>query len=436
MSVKHCLILYLLDFVLGNNAVTHSTYTRVVSPWHRPVLLLLVSLFLLVAAQGTGVLFFARIGYLIIGLVLAACLWAWSGVAGLSIRRTLHTPRVMVGEYVREHIVISNHFPWQRGVIEVLDDALFSRQLAGFVVTLGARQQRQRNWRTCATIRGTYLMGPTYIVGSDPFGLFRVERRFVGEQQLIVHPTPHPMVFPKLGKALVTGRPQAVRQFAAHAPTIMSIREYRPGDAVNRIHWRSTAKRGHLMLKEGTHEPGAHIWLVYDAQRSAHAWAGYPTIPMPLPVAESTEEYAIQVLANMAQHWFEAGHAVGLSMHASERVVIAPQRNATQRLVLFDALAAVRAVGDVDLADVLMQLDAYQYHRTSMCVVTSRVDSEWVTALQRCIARGGDVCVVLIDASSFADTHDCHTSIDALQQANIPYTVVVQGTNLAHVQWE
>jgi uncharacterized protein (DUF58 family) len=31
-------------------------------------------------------------------------------------------------------------------------------------------------------------MGPTYIVGSDPFGLFRIERRFVSTQQLIVTP--------------------------------------------------------------------------------------------------------------------------------------------------------------------------------------------------------------------------------------------------------
>jgi uncharacterized protein (DUF58 family) len=273
-------------------------------------------------------------------------------------------------------------------------------------------------------------------VGSDPFGLFRVERRFVASQQLIVHPAPHPMPLPNIGKSVVSGRPQAVRQFAAHAPTIMSVREYRAGDAVNRIHWRSTAKRGHLMLKEGTHEPGAHIWLVYDAQRSAHAWAGHTTIPMPIPVPESSEEYAIQLLANMAQHWFDAGHAVGLYLHATERVVLVPQRSATQRLAFFDELAAVRAVGDVDLAEVLMQLDAFQYQRTSICVVTSRADSEWVPVLQRIMGRGGDACVALIDASSFADSHDCQASVEALLNANIPHTVVVQGMDVTQVQWQ
>ncbi|MCE2850656.1 MAG: hypothetical protein LW717_05625 [Chloroflexaceae bacterium] len=99
-------------------------------------------------------LFFVRIGYLIIGIVCGAALWALLGVAGLTITRTLQTPRVMVDESVREHIVVSNQFPWQRGIVEILDDTTFMRQITGFVVTLGAKQQRQRMWRSTAPIRG------------------------------------------------------------------------------------------------------------------------------------------------------------------------------------------------------------------------------------------------------------------------------------------
>jgi len=72
----------------------------------------------------------------------------------------------MTGEYVREQILVANQFPWQRGIVEILDDTTFMRHMTGFVVTLAAHQQRQRTWRTIAQIRGTYVMGPTYIVGS------------------------------------------------------------------------------------------------------------------------------------------------------------------------------------------------------------------------------------------------------------------------------
>ncbi|MEY2846129.1 MAG: hypothetical protein RL076_1675 [Chloroflexota bacterium] len=411
------------------------THTRMVSPWYRPLLLVLLGIFLLIAAQGTGVLFFARIGYLIIGVVCGAALWAFLGVAGLTITRTLQTPRVMTGEYVREQILVANQFPWQRGIVEILDDTTFMRHMTGFVVTLAAHQQRQRTWRTIAQIRGTYVMGPTYIVGSDPFGLFRIERRFTSMQQLIVVPAPQAMPLPTIGKDVISGRPQVVRQIAAHAPTIMSIREYRPGDAVSRIHWRSSAKRGNLMLKEGNHEPGAHIWLVYDAQRQSHAWVDHTSIPMPMPSDDSTEEYAIHVLANLADAWLRAGHAVGLCMHGSERVVLAPQRTISHRIAIFDALAAMRAVGDVALDDVLVHLDAYNSAHTSVCVVTSRGDARWVPVLQEVSGRGGDVSAVLIDAASFAAPHDCLASEQALVEANIPHTVVVRGMALSGVVW-
>jgi len=406
-----------------------------VSPWYRPILLAFLGVFLLIAAQGTGVLFFVRIGYLIIGIVCGAALWALLGVAGLTITRTLQTPRVMVGESVREHIVVSNLFPWQRGIVEILDDTTFMRQVTGFVVTLGANQQRQRTWRSTAQVRGVYVMGPTYIVGSDPFGLFRIERRFVSTQQLIVTPQPQVMPVPAVGNDVVSGRPQVVRQIAAHAPTIMSIREYRPGDAISRIHWRSSAKRGHLMLKEGNHEPGAHIWLVFDAQRSVHAWVGHESIPMPIPSADSTEEYAVQIVANLADAWLRAGHAVGLCMHGTERIVLAPQRTVAHRMALFDALAAIRVVSDVPLDEVLAHLDAYPYAHASVCVITSRPEPTWISVVQQTVGQGGDVSAVLIDAASFAASHDCHASENALIEANIPHTVVVRGMASSSIVW-
>lgn len=416
--------------------MTTISTTRVVSPWYRPLLLIILASFLLVAAQGTGVAFFARMAYLLLGVVVGALLWALLGIVGLTITRTLQTPRVMVGDIIHEHIVVRNQLPWRRGIVEVLNDTVFGRISTGFVVPLPARQQRQRSWRSVAPLRGVYHVGTTYVVGSDPFGLFRIERRFISPTVLTVVPAPAVMSLPAIGTALATGHPHTVRQFAASAPTIMAVREYRPGDAINRIHWRSTAKRGHLMLKEGMHEPGAHIWLVYDAQRSAHAWVDYDTLPMPLPCEDSSEEYAIQFLANATQRWLDAGHAVGLCLHGTERVVLPPRRGIMQHIAIFDALAAVRASGDMALDDVLMQLDAESAHHTSICVVTSRADAAWVPVLQRIGGRGGDACAAIINAASFGGAHDCQESLAALQHANIPHTVLVRGMDLAMVQWQ
>jgi uncharacterized protein (DUF58 family) len=49
-------------------------------------------------------------------------------------------------------------------------------------------------------------------------------------------------------------------------PHATSIRPYAPGDAYNRIHWRSSARQGELQVKEFDLEQTADLWLYLDLQ--------------------------------------------------------------------------------------------------------------------------------------------------------------------------
>src|SRR5919206_492984 len=49
-------------------------------------------------------------------------------------------------------------------------------------------------------------------------------------------------------------------------PNVAPIRDYQPGDSFNRIHWRSTARTGQLMVKEFELDPTAEVYLVLDMQ--------------------------------------------------------------------------------------------------------------------------------------------------------------------------
>jgi uncharacterized protein (DUF58 family) len=42
------------------------------------------------------------------------------------------------------------------------------------------------------------------------------------------------------------------------------VRDYEPGDSFSRIHWRSTARRDRLVVKEFELDPLADIWIVPD----------------------------------------------------------------------------------------------------------------------------------------------------------------------------
>ena len=60
------------------------------------------------------------------------------------------------------------------------------------------------------------------------------------------------------------------RQGPHLTPVVTSVRPYTPGDAFNRIHWRSSARHQELQVKEFDIEPSADLWIFLDLQRDVH----------------------------------------------------------------------------------------------------------------------------------------------------------------------
>lgn len=392
---------------------------RVASSLQRPFWILALGVLGIIAAQGTGQMIFARFGYLLIVLLLMSVGWALYAVYGISVDRHVLTPRVVVGDTVRERITITNHWPLPRSMVEIIDDSALPERMIGVVLDLGARQARQRVWRSRAVIRGVYALGPTVLVGSDPFGLFRFERRFVAQDQVLVHPRPSPVRLAAIGRATMTGQRTSGRRASDDAPLVVSVREYRPGDSMQRIHWRTTAKRGQLMIKESVNEPGVSAIILLDAQAAVQEWRGLSFMPGSMPIPDSTEEYAIAGAASIANQWLAQGHAVGVVAYGLTRVDIPPHRGIGQRLAVFDGLAALRCGGNTPLADVIAQ----QHIATgsTLCVITSDTDPAWVAALVGTKLQGVDVFVMLIEPLQFGGRRDMQAVRNALAHANIDY---------------
>ena len=78
------------------------------------------------------------------------------------------------------------------------------------------------------------------------------------------------------------------------------VREYRQGDDVRRIHWRSTARWGDLMVRreEQAWDPSASI--VLDSRASAHAGRGM----------HNSLEWAISAAASIGIHFLDDGFGI------------------------------------------------------------------------------------------------------------------------------
>jgi uncharacterized protein (DUF58 family) len=218
------------------------------------------------AAQGTGIRLFFHLFYLLLALLVLSYLWAWSNLRGLQVQRETYTHRTQVGEQARERITIRNTWPLPKLWIELRDYSDMPQHSSGFVTYLPGHDRRRWVARTPCTMRGKYTLGPATLISGDPFGIFRLERQVEGTGEVLVYPQTNPLPSFVLPSAELAGG-QDVKSRTYHVtPNVATIRDYQPGDSFNRIHWRSTARTGQLMVKEFELDPTAEVYLVLDMQ--------------------------------------------------------------------------------------------------------------------------------------------------------------------------
>lgn len=96
--------------------------------------------------------------------------------------------------------------------------------------------------------RGVIVAGPLIAQRDDPFGLVRAERRYGGSCSVRVRPRVLPL------RMLPSGRQRDLegptRERSEGTASFHQIRPYQMGDDLRRVHWRTTARVGDLMVKQ------------------------------------------------------------------------------------------------------------------------------------------------------------------------------------------
>ena len=125
------------------------------------------------------------------------------------------------------------------------------RALCATVPFLGGGSRAQTRCRVRTEMRGCFTLGPLSLVHSDPLNLAEVERRIPGSLDLVVHPRPLGVpLSPILSGDLAGAERTARARGSSQGTDFYGIRPYRPGDEWRRIHWRTTARTGDLMVVE------------------------------------------------------------------------------------------------------------------------------------------------------------------------------------------
>ena len=358
-----------------------------------------------------------RLGYLLFFGLVAAALWTWLSSRGVQVVVRRDAERVQVGGTLGEDLEIRNRSWLPKFWLEVEEEGTLPAHASEQVVSLAAQGERRWRLETVCTRRGLYTLGPLVVRSGDPFDLFRRVRRFGGRDSLLVYPRPLALPRYTLPPATLAGEGRVRRRTQDVTPNAAGVREYAPGDSVNRIHWPSTLRAGHLIVKTFELDPAAELWLVLDLAAAAHAGEGQ----------EATIEYGVTAAASVAQRFLAEHRAVGMLSFTGELRTVAPGRTRGQLPRLLEELALAQAEGDVPVAALLRQQARRWGRQTTVVLITPAHDVPTQEAVLGLAGSGVQTAVILLDASGFGGGAGAAEAAAQLRAAGVQTNLVRRG---------
>ena len=375
-------------------------------PWQAIILIILLAFFAI--SSGWHVLYILT--YVLLSLLVLSWLWARYSLRKMIFRRTASSGRVQVGETFDERLMLDNVSALPKLWVQIADGSTLPGHRAGYVASMGGRKRATWRARTVCKQRGRFQLGPVVATSGDPFGLFR-RRVFLTEQrELMVLPRVLPISNFVLFSGGLPGRGRTSRRALQATTNATTIREYMSGDALNRIHWRSSAHYNKLMVKEFDLDPAMDAWIILDLHDEMQAGEG----------EHSTEEYGVTIAATIATFLLRQDLSLGMIVNAEHREFLSLDRGDRQIERVLEMLAVVRAGPGPDLKEALA-LDAFHFGRNTVAIIITPSSSrDWHDGVRHLQRRGVQVAVVGLDAASFENSPADEDTLALLEGANIP----------------
>jgi uncharacterized protein (DUF58 family) len=303
-------------------------------------------------------------------------------------RRSVEPNRAAAGEAITIHLVITNRSVLRTGTL-MLEDQLPERLVgkARFVLDpLGSRESRTVSYRMPGLGRGRYRVGPLRIRLSDPFRLIDITRSFTATSEFVVAPVIDQLSAVEPPRSDELGDSAGSHSVGTHGADDQSTREYRIGDDLRKIHWRSSARTGALMVRQEERPWRGQSTVLLDMRADAHASASVVGDPSEHDLRlTSSFEWAVSAAASIGSHLLMRGreltllgdpaherlrvpNSTALAMHlAGVREVKLPEltglAGAIRTAVRETALIAV--LGRLDPASLRILADAHPRGRSS-----------------------------------------------------------------------
>jgi len=249
---------------------------------------------------------------LLLVFALLAGAFVLNGVTTLSVIRRTRARRslpdlVFAGEPLAVRVELTNRKRWLSSWMVLVEDRL---RLNGQTLLPGVlfeqvppRESREASYQVTPGERGLLEFLPLRIASRFPLGLWERSFEIDVREQVLVYPrlgrlTPR---FRQLSDARQRTQSDAPARTGVYDEQFHRLREFRVGDSRRSIHWRTSARRNELMVREYQEQHAPEIVLVLDL------WQPERPGPESLARVEQAVSFAATLAASRAHETLDTG---------------------------------------------------------------------------------------------------------------------------------
>ena len=328
------------------------------------------------------------VGIALVALPLLAATAARRGQLHISTSRTIRPPRAPAGHTAIVTLRLVNSARVATGLLLAEDTVPYAlgtrpRYVLDKIERYG---YRELTYPLRSDVRGKFEIGPLQLRVADSFGLVEVTKSISGRTTFFVTPRVVPLSRTVISRSWAGEGDGRARLTSTAGEDDVVPREYRDGDELRRVHWRSTARYGELMVRREEQRFRNRATVFLDSRASAHMGTG----------AASSFELAISAAASVGAHIAQQG----LTGHfLTDGGVVSTGPFFEDRLL--DTLAVIRPSSRR-----LLQTAFEQIRMSSAGVIIAimgRVSVADAQQLAACRAEGSQGIALLLDVRTWAD---------------------------------
>jgi len=356
---------------------------------------------------------------------------------GLSYTTKTSTHEIFEGDdfYFYEHIENAKNMPLPNIRVETqlpygLDFCLYSDNARGntrsttrpyveSVFVLKPNNSVERRWRINARKRGVYYIGSVRVAVSDLFGITKIYTHFDSKRSMENRITvlPKSLNIEKIFAPATDpyGDISTVFNLLSDPLAVAGAREYMPGDPINKINWKSTARLMKPMVNIEEHNEKCSYDVIFNIQSHQRETEGST------PQNSEISEMGISLCSSLINECCVKGISVRLFSNCKSGEEQDEYFTSPEYKDRGDLMPAMRMLAEMNtliscrfekLLELLLKDEAIDDNR-SVIVISPYIDNELVEFSKILLARG-------INISVFVTSHRS-ASIDLPKQLDVYY---------------